>query len=99
MKFRAGCSRAKLRRLAKTAYERSGHRCEMCDADLEGKHYDIHHVIPYAVAPALVLDPDNVQCLCPECHKAVHAYELQSRIAQGVRMREERNRIFANINN
>lgn len=51
------------------ARERDGHVCQVC-----GNPYDqVHHVVPVRVAPYLACDPENLVCLCEECHEVADA--------------------------
>lgn len=40
-------------------------RCEACERDTS---IEVHHVIPYHIAPDLELAPGNLMTLCQDCH-------------------------------
>jgi len=63
--------------------ENSGYKCELCGTeetfiDSNGKMYfEGHHIIPYNINSQkkftyLLDNPDNICCLCPNCHKKIH---------------------------
>lgn len=40
-----------------------------CEACGRGTRLEVHHVVPFHLAPELELDPDNLMTLCdPPCH-------------------------------
>jgi len=59
------------RKVKKAALERDHHTCTQCGAT-EKLH--VHHIIPYRVSAAHILD--NLTTLCASCHTAIHSAEL-----------------------
>jgi len=53
----------------------ANYRCVRCDTTLVGKGRaaHVHHRKAYAKAPALGIEPLNLQPLCRSCHNAAHA--------------------------
>jgi hypothetical protein len=63
--------------------EQAGYKCELCGSeetflDASGKMYfEGHHIIPYNIKSQnnftyLLDNPENICCLCPNCHKKIH---------------------------
>jgi hypothetical protein len=42
--------------------------CACCDAV---KDLEVHHIIPFSIAPDLELDPNNLVTLCKYCHLVI----------------------------
>jgi 5-methylcytosine-specific restriction endonuclease McrA len=61
-------------RARKQALHDAGYQCTRCHASLVGigKRAHVHHRKPYLKAPALAIEPLNLQALCISCHNAVH---------------------------
>lgn len=59
------------RRLRKETLKRAGGRCEMCGVPLDLHTMQIHHVIPLSMG-GQAYDLRNIQCLCNDCHRALH---------------------------
>lgn len=65
---------------ASIAKERAGGKCECCGTDKtfinkEGKqHFEAHHLIPLSFREqGMEYDiPENIVCLCPNCHSKIH---------------------------
>lgn len=60
------------RRWKQQAWERAGHRCEICQCD---KPRDTHHIDFRKDNHSL----ENLQVLCRACHKRLHAENLRSK--------------------
>ncbi|MYK58478.1 MAG: HNH endonuclease, partial [Rhodospirillaceae bacterium] len=56
------------RKARRKALERARRRCERCGAT---GRLEAHHRVPLAEGGA-PRDPDNLEVLCPACHKAAH---------------------------
>jgi hypothetical protein len=63
------------RKVKELAWERAGHRCEICG----GAPRDTHHMDFQKNNHAL----DNLQVLCRKCHKRLHADHLRSKSPRG----------------
>lgn len=54
------------RRAARRVRDRDRRSCRVCHAK---GHTDIHHIIPFRVAPLLAIEEGNLILLCKECHR------------------------------
>ena len=52
-------------------YERAGGKCEHCGRELDYHDMQLHHVVPASMNGTN--NPNNLMCLCPECHHLIHA--------------------------
>jgi 5-methylcytosine-specific restriction endonuclease McrA len=46
--------------------------CQVCDSALA---LEVHHIQPVSKAPDREMDWENLQSICPDCHKAESAAE------------------------
>lgn len=56
----------------KAVYKREGYRCALCDST---KYLQIHHVVKRSVGGSS--GPQNLICLCANCHALAHGTNLQ----------------------
>ena len=52
-------------------HERAGGKCEYCGRELDYHDMQLHHVVPASMNGTN--NPNNLMCLCPECHHLIHA--------------------------
>ena len=52
-------------------HERAGGKCEYCGRELDYHEMQLHHVVPASMNGTN--NPNNLMCLCPECHHLIHA--------------------------
>ena len=52
-------------------HERAGGKCEHCGRELDYHDMQLHHVVPASMNGTN--NPNNLMCLCPECHHLIHA--------------------------
>ena len=52
-------------------HERAGCKCEYCGRELDYHDMQLHHVVPASMNGTN--NPNNLMCLCPECHHLIHA--------------------------
>ena len=52
-------------------YERAGGKCEHCGRKLDYHDMQLPHVVPASMNGTN--NPNNLMCLCPECHHLIHA--------------------------
>ena len=51
------------------ALQRDHYWCQRCGRRAATT---VHHIIPREERPALALDLDNLQSICPQCHNQLH---------------------------
>jgi 5-methylcytosine-specific restriction endonuclease McrA len=75
---------AQWQRARRQAFHDHGHQCQRCGRNLIGlgKGAIVHHRKELKRAPALRIEPANLQPLCIACHNSVHA-EMKSGRAKG----------------
>lgn len=58
---------------------RDGYRCQVCKrAGRLTPATTVHHLKSVRQAPALKLDPANLECICRSCHNAEHTERAQA---------------------
>jgi 5-methylcytosine-specific restriction endonuclease McrA len=65
------------------AFERSGGRCEICQAKLFTGNIEYDHVVPCALDGEAILT--NCCCVCKNCHRSKSSKEDVPRIAKAHR--------------
>lgn len=63
-------------RIRETVYARAGGKCELCGKPVKQKSFSLHHIVPLSMG-SNELSYDNMQCLCPDCHKDLHCNVLK----------------------
>ncbi len=58
--------------LRKSIYRREGYRCALCDS---ARYLQIHHIV--ARSHGGPDTPQNLICLCSDCHALVHGMDLR----------------------
>ena len=53
----------------------AGGKCEACGRAIGPREMQIHHIVPLSMG-GRAYDINNLQCLCAECHKAIHCNPL-----------------------
>lgn len=72
----AAYAQAMWKAIKKAVFNRDRYKCRKCGADLSNagpKERHTHHLRPWAKAPALRFDIDNIICICRKCHETVHS--------------------------
>jgi 5-methylcytosine-specific restriction protein A len=64
--------------LSQEVRTRAFHLCQLC----QRPGNEVHHIIPITLDnidnPLITLNPDNLICLCHDCHNAIHNRYLHS---------------------
>lgn len=59
--------------LRKRIYRREGYRCALCDST---RYLQIHHIVARGKGGP-VNNPQNLICLCSDCHALAHGIDLR----------------------
>lgn len=61
-----------LNRVKKRIYKKTGGICSCCGKTFPINSLKIHHVIPVAVNPKLMVKENNIKLMCEACHVELH---------------------------
>lgn len=61
-----------LNRVKKRIYKKTGGICSCCGKTFPINSLKIHHVIPVAVNPKLMVKENNIKLVCEVCHVELH---------------------------
>ena len=64
--------RGQLNRAKKRIYKKTGGVCSCCGETFPIDALSIHHIIPVAVNPKLIVKGSNLKLMCEDCHVEYH---------------------------
>ena len=73
-------------RKARQIKEDAGFRCELCAArgEVQTHGLEAHHITPIREDESLLLDDDNIICLCRYCHEAAEAGKIEREMLKSI---------------
>ena len=72
--------------------ENANYLCEICKDhnEIAYKDLEVHHIIPLRIAPELLLDNNNLVCLCTKHHREADSGKYSVEYLQKLAMERER---------